>query len=186
MPKLALLLGVTGSGKSHVSERLKPSPQILTVDLIRTDAIRFLCTASELEKHNIYRWPIWDELLKRPDVHDGICHGIEKRCPGFDPNKATIAEGEMLAHAEFLQTFLQSLKQMQLLPDPMVTFWLDPEPQIVRRNVIHRGREGQKNYLMKDAIDSVKWYRGHTQKLECKRITEAADAISQIDAFFAS
>ena len=187
MPKLALLLGVSGSGKTHhVAERLTSKPQLLTVDLIRTDAIHALCRPEEVEGHDIHRWPIWDTLLERPDVRRGIATGIKNRCPGFDINRDTFAEGGMLAHVRFHAGFLGSLAELGFRADETKVFWLDPEPDVVLKNILDpdRGRENQKDYRLDKAIRAVNWYRRQAANMDCQRVTNAADAVKQIDAFF--
>jgi hypothetical protein len=184
LPKLALLLGVSGSGKTHVTKRLTSKPQVLTVDLIRTDAIHTVCKPEELEGYDIHRWPIWETLLERTDVREGIAAGVKNRCPGFDINRDTLAEGGMLAHAGFRAAFLASLAELGFRSDETKVFWLDPEPDVVLKNVLDRGRKDQKDYRPHKAAHAVNWYRREAENIDCQRVTTAADAVAGIDAFF--
>ncbi len=184
MPKLALLMGVSGSGKSYVIDHLGSTPQVLTIDLIRKDAIRALCSPDDFPGDSVNRWPIWDKLLTRSDVHTGIAHGITQRCPKFDANKYTLAEGGLLAHLGFLQAFLETLDLLGFQSEQTKLFWLDPSPEVVLENILRRKRPNQMHYQPQDAERAVAWYRSQASVAESRRVENASQALLEINEYF--
>ena len=90
----------------------------------------------------------------------------------------------MLAHVGFHAAFLTSLEQLGFQSEQTRVFWLDPEPDIVLKNVLDRGRQSQKGHRLESAVRAVNWYRGEATNIDCQRIATAADAVALIDAFF--
>ena len=92
----------------------------------------------------------------------------------------------MLAHAGFHAAFVGFLAELGFRSDETKVLWLDPEPDVVLKNILdpERGREDQKDYRLDKANRAVNWYRGEAANIDCQRVTNAADAVKQIDAFF--
>ena len=181
MAKLAMLLGTTGCGKGWVTDRLASNPQILVIDLIREDAINYLCR--DLHPGVIHRWEIWECLLRYFDVVPAIVMGIKNRNGELHDGQPILAEGCLLAHAGFRAKFMEAIESLGCRFSQTKTFFLDPPAQRVYENVMRRGRANQQDYSIEKARESVKWYRQQVLEPSVHRIDDSQQMVDAIDCY---
>ena len=183
--KLAMLLGCSGSEKGYVTSHLKQPHQIITVDLIRSDALKPL--QAFLIRKEWHRWGVWDALIPNFDVVPALAAAIKERYPTLNCDTAIVAEGGLLAHELFRFAFLGSLHQIDLQIAHKRIYWIDPAPEEVyeNRKRRHRERRADRNVSIERVRGEIAHYAPHAKRSGCVRFTNATSAIRTIDEFIA-
>lgn len=180
--KLALVLGDNGSGKGYSVHQVTPPHQLMVIDDIRSDVLgpfRPFLVGDEF-----YLWNIWNALIPHFEIVPTFAQAIENRY-GIRFHQPIVAEGGLLAHQGFRESFLAGLKHVGYEITEQKAFWIDPPiEKIVENRRQKRKRDSDLSATPEAIRRQVEWYRGEARKLaEVIRFDCTDDIVSAINDF---
>ncbi|MCA9014942.1 MAG: AAA family ATPase, partial [Planctomycetaceae bacterium] len=166
---IAHIIGVSGSGKSHVAECFKKDAHIIHVDTIQHLAGIRICPF--IKPDSIWNWDVWSTFLKHADASDAIRITIKNNYLGtLNDGRPIIVEAAILAWHDWRNTFIDALKDLEIVIDEEKSFWLDPTPEVLLKNIKKRSRRNEKDFDLQNMEQRRKWYcskaQQHTNKFD--------------------
>ena len=171
--RVAYLIGVSGSGKGHLSKRMAQT--LMGLHLIETDPFRDK-TVSKLGLPDVFSKDNWNH---RDDHHrvSEVPATLADLLIDSDRNlsRAThiIAEGIILGHAGWRKAFENALNIAGITPCETPVFWLDPPAEKVFEHRRQRARSGQQAETLANVKNHVEWYRERIRTDGCFRHANA-------------
>lgn len=138
--RLAMLLGCSGAGKGFVAEYFRDRCPVIVIDHVRSDVLKPL----GLPREKRYRWKVWDRLPAGFDAASGIASSLRERCSDLAGAPAALAEGALLGHGGFRQSFLSGLAMLGVHVDAFRLIRLEPPPEVILANRRKRGRDSDR------------------------------------------
>lgn len=191
--RIALLLGISGAGKQHISDNLRTPCQKLVVDLIRSEVLRSL--PNEVAKRHEkllagagrHQWPIWEKLISEFNIVPKLISAVQKLNPNLNGQLPLFAEGGLLAYPPFRERFLQALCGCDLPIDVKQLFWIHPSPKEVltfrRKRAEEKKRPSDLSITESTVNGEWTWYARQVNEPECQKFSDAESALDAIDEF---
>lgn len=139
MRKIAYLIGVTGSGKSHIARQLSDRAHWVEIDGVQLYAGRevFPLTRPEL----IWRRDAWRTAFEIVDCRT-LLRKVFENLHGnvLNHERPILAEGAILGWAPWRELFQFALQDSGLEFSEPKFFWMDPAPEQILANIQQRAR----------------------------------------------
>lgn len=149
-PRVVLLIGTSGAGKTWVASRLEGLCRVAPVDATIENAVRELLP--DVPEAATLEWNTADRLAAHPEA-EAVFRWLltTVRC-----EERVLAESLLLAHRGVRRLVVAALG----VPAEIVrVVYLDTPPEQVAANVVERGREHERGYTVDMACESVQGYR---------------------------